>query len=225
MIGVLGGMGPMATADFLSKLVIATPATQDRDHIPVIVQSIPQVPDRTSAILGEGPSPLPEMISMASKVKAAGAEFGVIACNTAHHWYDELVYASQLEFIHIADAVLNVLEKQQDKSSLIGLMATPGTIKSGFYQERLTRSGFRIHAPDSNALLRIHAGIKHVKANELEIGYSILSREIDEFHKLGVETIILGCTELSVIFEDSDKFIDSNLALAKACVVRSAYHH
>ncbi len=80
MIGVLGGMGPMATADFLTKLIGATPAKRDSDHIPVIVQSLPQIPDRTKAILEGGPSPLPDMISMTNKLKIAGADYGVIAC-------------------------------------------------------------------------------------------------------------------------------------------------
>ncbi|MCP4934386.1 MAG: aspartate/glutamate racemase family protein [bacterium] len=221
MIGVLGGMGPMATADFLTKLIGATPAKRDRDHIPVIVQSLPQIPDRTKAILEDGPSPLPDMISMTKKLKTAGADYGVIACNTAHHWYDNLVSATGLEFLHIADAVCIELKKRNTRPDGLGLMATPGTIGSGFYQDRLAKAGFSCHIPDSCAIERIYEGIEAIKANNLTKGHEILFKEASSFQRHRVKTVILGCTELPIILNDTSCFIDANLALANACVARS----
>lgn len=221
MIGVLGGMGPMATADFLAKLVQATPAKCDFDHLPVTVQSIPQVPDRTSAILNDGPSPLPKLISMTNQLKLAGADFAVMACNTAHHWYDDLVAATNMEFIHIADAVCDELKSREGKVDVVGLMATPGTIESGFYQQKLTQAGIEHRIPSLQALKRIYLGIDAVKANDLAKGLELISSEVKELQRQHVRTIILGCTELPLILSDPKLYVDSNLALAKACVARS----
>lgn len=221
MIGVLGGMGPMATADFLTKLVLATPAKCDFEHLALSLQSVPQVPDRTTAILHNGPSPLPALISMTKNLELVGVDYAVIACNTAHHWYDDLVAASNLDFLHIADAVCSELKNRNDQTDTVGLMATPGTIKSGFYQERLKKAGIRCIIPNQDSLKRIYQGIDAVKSNEMTKASDILSREAEELMLQDVKFIILGCTELSVVLNDTDKFIDSNMALAKACVARS----
>jgi len=90
MLGVLGGMGPMATVDFLKKLVEATPAARDQDHLGVMVAQAPGIPDRTGAILGEGPDPLPAMTIALRRLEAAGATRIAIPCNTAHHWHGAL---------------------------------------------------------------------------------------------------------------------------------------
>ncbi len=104
ILGVLGGMGPLATVDFLQKLIEETPASRDQDHIPVIAYSVPQIPDRPLAILGKGESPLPHMLEGIHTLKRAGAQAIAIACNTAHYWYDDLVLQGGLPILHIADA-------------------------------------------------------------------------------------------------------------------------
>jgi aspartate racemase len=221
MIGVLGGMGPMATADFLKKLINATSAERDSDHIPFIAYSLPQIPDRTVAILDNGPSPLPYLISMSKVLKTAGADFGVIACNTAHHWYDDLIGSTDLEFIHIADAVSAALRQRELPSKKIGLMATPGTIASGFYQAHLARFGYDCQVSDDSGIELIHAGIKDVKANDLLGAYDKFMVEVEAFQRKNITTIILGCTELPLVLDNPNIFIDSNQALAEACVLKA----
>ena len=104
LLGVLGGMGPLAGIDFLAKLIAATPADRDQDHVPVILYSVPQISCRVEAVLGSGPSPLPAMAAGLDVLAGAGAEAVAIACNTAHHWYDDLARTSRVPILHIADA-------------------------------------------------------------------------------------------------------------------------
>ena len=102
LLGVLGGMGPLATVDFLSKLIAETPAERDADHVPVLVYSVPQIPDRPAAILAGGASPLPEMLNGLRTLKAAGAACIAIPCNTAHYWYDALAREAGVGFTFCA---------------------------------------------------------------------------------------------------------------------------
>src|SRR5688572_3963986 len=104
ILGVLGGMGPLATVDLLQKLIEETPATRDQDHVPFVAYSVPQIPDRPSAILSGAESPLPHMLAGIATLKNAGAGTVAIACNTAHYWYDDLVQQGGLPILHIADA-------------------------------------------------------------------------------------------------------------------------
>ena len=133
ILGVLGGMGPLATVDFLQKLIEETPATRDQDHIPVIAYSVPQVPDRPRAIAGTGESPLPHMLAGIRTLKSAGAQAVAIACNTAHYWYDDLVQQGGLPVLHIADAACAVFAGK--KAQRVGLIATQGTAAAGFSAE------------------------------------------------------------------------------------------
>ena len=103
-LGVLGGMGPLATVDFLAKLIAVTPAEFDQDHIPTIIYSAPYIPDRTANIRGHGPSPLPYMLSGLGFLEQSGVSCIAIPCNTAHFWYDQLSASASVPTFHIADA-------------------------------------------------------------------------------------------------------------------------
>ena len=105
-VGVLGGMGPLATVDFMHKLLAATPATRDQDHLPLLVSSIPQVPDRTAAYRGEGASPLPALIASGRRLVDGGASMVVMPCNTAHLWFEPLQAALGVPMLHLVDAAL-----------------------------------------------------------------------------------------------------------------------
>ncbi len=218
MLGVLGGMGPLATADFLTKLVENTPAEKDADHPPVLIRSIPQIPDRTAALLEEGASPLPELAEHAKALKAGGATIGVMSCNTAHHWFDEIVDASGLPFIHIADAVIADIRARGLSDAAIGLLATPGTLHSGFYQDKLLKSGLRALIPDEASQQRVTHAIEWVKGGKLDPARSEFLVAIEALTGKGAKAVILGCTELPAALGPGDAIIDSTLALARACV-------
>ncbi len=141
VLGVLGGMGPLATVDFLRKLIEETPAARDEDHIPVVAWSVPQIPDRPAAIAGNGASPLPALLDGIRTLKQAGAVAIAIPCNTAHYWYDDMVREGGLPIIHIADAALAELAAQRIKGTTIGLIATKGTLADGFFLHRRAARG------------------------------------------------------------------------------------
>ncbi len=218
MLGVLGGMGPLATADFLSKIVSCTPGKQDADHLPVVMRSIPQIPDRTRAIIDGGVSPIGEMVRHARALKSGGARIGAMPCNTAHHWYEQLVCESGLEFIHIADAAIDSIRENGHTSAEIGLLSTPGTLSSGFYQERLALHGYSCLVPRDDELEQVYRGISWVKSGHRTKAFDVFQHVVQTLIDRGAEVVILGCTELPAVLNDSEKTIDSTMALARACV-------
>src|SRR3954465_3228012 len=166
VLGVLGGMGPLATVDFLRKLIEETPAARDEEHIPVIAWSVPQIPDRPPAITGTGESPLPAMLAGIHTLKAAGAIAIAIPCNTAHYWYDDMVREGGVPIVHIADAALEELAARSSAGKTVGLIATKGTLAAGFFQSRLKARGITplINAePDIDQY--VLPAIVHVKRN------------------------------------------------------------
>ena len=224
LVGVLGGMGPLATADFIVKLIALTPAERDEDHIPIVVSSCPQLPSRVAPILERGArSPLPELKERLDFLLAAGARCIVMPCNTAHHWHAELAAAARtIPFLHIADAVMDELVRRTIGGP-IGLLATEGTVKSGFYQQRLAARGFGCILPTEAVVrTRVRPGIALVKANRLAEA-AALFREAIERLKAETGVVILGCTEIPAAFPAGDPWltahcVDANEALARATV-------
>ena len=125
LIGVLGGMGPLATVDFMHKLVQDMPAARDQEHVPVVVWNVPQVPDRQNFLAGGKVSPLPAMLEGVERLVAAGATRLVIPCNTAHHWFDDLAASTPVPFIHIAEATLAAIRAAGKWEFMHGLVANP----------------------------------------------------------------------------------------------------
>jgi len=224
ILGVLGGMGPLATVDFLAKLIEETPATHDQEHIPVITYSVPQIPDRPAAILNNAESPLPHMLAGITTLKNAGAGTVAIACNTAHYWYDDLVQQGGLPILHIADAACSDLARRSMKATRVGLIATKGTVAAGFFQQRLAQHGIEcVLSSEIEQDQFVLPAIEHVKRNELAPAHALALESVRQLHARGAEAVILGCTEipLAVDFADSDiapACVDATRALARACV-------
>lgn len=223
-LGVLGGMGPLATADFLRKLIEATPAERDQDHLPVIVYSVPQIPDRVGPILhGAGDSPLPAMIEGARTLEHAGAHAIAIPCITAHHWYDELCQAATVPIIHVAEASAAVL-RERGLDGQVALLATAATLHSGFFQARLEAHGLRVLRPsvlDMKEL--VLPAIAHVKRNDLAGARPFATRAVERLLERGAETVVLACTELPLALTGAEstliaRCVDTVDALARACV-------
>lgn len=196
MIGVLGGMGPAATADFLSKLVALTPARRDQDHLPVLVANLPHVPDRTAAILGHGPDPFPALQRGLALLNDAGAKLIAVPCNTAHHWYDDLVRVSRAPLLHIADAALAALPSGTGLA--VALLATRGTLAAGFYQRELLDKGHRVLLPDGPTQAWLDDCIAGVKRGDVDAAAASLRQALDTMQSRGAAHAILGCTELPV---------------------------
>ncbi len=224
MIGVLGGMGPLATADFYAKLIAATPAARDQDHLPLLLYAVPQIPDRTAAILADGPSPLPALLTGLRTLLGAGAEAIAIPCNTAHAWYDELAAVSPVPVLHIADAAAAAAARIAGAGARLGLVATAGTLAAGFYPRRLAARGFDclVPAPEEMDAL-VMPGIARVKAGDVAGAGPQLAAAVAALLDHGAAAVILGCTEVPVALDRlgsplRERCVDATAALAGRCV-------
>lgn len=224
LLGVLGGMGPLAAADFLTKLVEETPATRDQDHIPYVAWGVPQIPERPAAILHDGESPLPEMLRGIAALKQAGATAIAIACNTAHYWYDELAQQGGLPILHIADAACDALTERGIHGGSIGLLGTDGTIAAGFFQKRFAARGLNCivntRADQDDLVL---PAIAAVKTHDLRRANELATRAVTRLLGSGAQAVVLACTETPVAIDFSVSpvsihCIDATRALARACV-------
>lgn len=224
MLGVLGGMGPMATVDFLAKLVRATPAGRDQDHIPTLVCSAVDVPDRADAILGAGPDPLPAMRAALARLEAGGATRIAIPCNTAHHWHAALQAGTALPILHIVDAVAETLAEPlagAGTGGRIGLLATDGTLRAGLYRERLARRGLTCLGPDPEGQAAVAAAIRLVKAHRVAEARPLLEAQVRALAEAGCDRVVMACTEIPIALAGSDpsgRLVDATEALARACV-------
>lgn len=230
IVGVLGGMGPLATIDFLRKLVGATPASTDQDHVPVIVSSIPQVPDRSAAFRGDGASPLAAMIASGQRLARAGAALVVMPCNTAHLWFDDLQRALGLPMLHLVDAALEDAVASVGAGATIGLLCTDATLASGLYMNRIPpgtaaqqRAPWTL--PTATEMLEwVMPGIRAVKADELDRGGDLLARAAQALVRRGAEALVLGCTEVPLVLGPANAtvpVIDATASLARRAVAWS----
>jgi aspartate racemase len=147
-VGIIGGMGPAATADIFSRIIHFTPSDKDtlsdKEHLPIIVFNIPQIPSRVKAILRGGPSPLPMMIDISQRLEQAGADFIVVPCNTACHYVPELRESINIPILNIVDETVNYLAEKHPNIKKIGLLATEATLRTGIYQEALLKKEIEI---------------------------------------------------------------------------------
>ena len=221
-IGILGGMGPAATVDLLQKVIQLTPATRDQDHVPTVVWNVPQIPERLAAMRGEGPSPLPAMLEGARALESVGCEALAVACNTAHHWADELRAAVGIPLLHIAEVAVEALADRSPRPETVGLLATRGTLQSGFYQRALEERGFRVQLPDEREQLEgIDAAIRAVKVNRAVEGRPLFDGVAEAMLQRGCGVLVLGCTELPLLLPGGSMAchcIDTNETLARAIV-------
>ena len=225
MVGVLGGMGPLATADFMVKVIAGTPATCDQEHVPMIVQSVPQIPDRSAAILTRSDSPLPHLVEGLARLEAAGAGVIAVPCNTAHHWYAALESEARVPILHIADAACDALEARGFMpGATVALLATAGTIASGFYQARLEARGYLLANGGSDEHERlVQRGIAQTKAGDLAAAAASFEAVLSKLRSAGANAVILACTEIPVALDRANSpsksfTIDSTRALAQRCV-------
>lgn len=197
LLGVLGGMGPLAGATYAARLVALTPATCDQDHLPTVVWNDPRVPDRSSARLHGGEDPLPAMMRGIRMLERAGARMIAIPCNTAHLWYDEMVARTRVPLLHIVEAVCDELTRlAAAPGARIGLMGTPATLRLGLYEAPLRRRGYEVlTARGEEAGLCLQA-IEAVKAGRVEDAFAPASACIEALRQRGAQAVVLGCTEL-----------------------------
>ncbi len=225
-VGILGGMGPLATVDLFAKIVENTPAVLDQDHLRIIIDNNPQIPPRVEAILGDGPSPLPAMTESARLLAAAGADFIIMPCNTAHFWLAELRAVTSIPIHSMIDnAAAFVAERHGELSGRILLLATEATVSLNLYQQAFAAKGMALQLPDPDEQKMLDKAVRRVKAGELADNPYLgeLNVMLARFAEAGTGAALAGCTEVPLLFPfftDGLTKLDATLLLAKMVVAR-----
>jgi aspartate racemase len=204
-IGILGGMGPEATADLFYRIIKTTPVERDQDHFHVIIDSNPNIEDRTPAITGSGPSPLPLMIESGKNLEVAGSDFLIMPCNTAHFFYDDLQKELGVPLLHMIKLCVDYTSIKYPRVKKVGLLATDGTIASKLYHDAYKNKGIVTITPSNESQSHVMDTIyKSIKKGNLEKGKEVLLRVANELIDVGIDALVCGCTEVSIVLNNSD---------------------
>ena len=221
-LGVIGGLGPIATAHFMELIIRMTEADIDQEHLDMIIYNRPSIPDRTGYILDPTkPNPLPEMIRVGNALARQGAKLIAIPCMTAHYFHRELTRYIEAPIVHAIHETAAHLKKHG--ISKVGIMATDGTIRSKLYQSELERHGIEALIPGPEGQKCVMSVIyDDIKANK-PAGMDKFQLASRDLRAQGAQAIILGCTELSLVKRDypiGAGYLDAMEVLAQTCVLR-----
>lgn len=214
-VGVIGGMGPAATLDFVARVRRLTPAGKDQDHLRLIVDDNPGLPDRNAAIAGTGPSPGPALARTAQGLEAAGAEVLVMPCNTAHAFEADVRRGSRLPFLSIVEATIDATLAVTD-AARVGLLATTGCLGAGLYQRAFAARGVRTVALEGEDLTRFMRLIYAVKAGDAREAAHGLAELATELVAQGAEAIVAACTEVPLVLRP--EAVDAPLIDSTECL-------
>lgn len=220
-LGVIGGLGPMATVYYLELVVSMTDVRRDQDHPEIVLMDLPTIPDRTAFILGKSEEdPVVPMIRAGIQLKQMGATILTTPCVTAHYFHEELQRGIGLPVIHVIRETAGLL--RQSGISKVGLMATDGTVRSGIFQKELEREGISVVLPaeedQKGVMSLIYDQVKAGRPADMELFASIR----DRLREQGAQVVILGCTELSLLKKQVDLgrgILDVLDVLAKSSVI------
>ena len=223
-LGIMGGVGPLATMFIGEMIVRRTDAERDQEHVNMIITNNTNIPDRTAFILGESTeNPVPVIISDANRLNEAGAELLIMPCNTAHSFYKQIQDATELPVLNMINETAARAEKYGAKR--VGILATTGTISTGLYQEACESRGMIPIVPDAH----IQSVVMSLIYDDVKAGnpanrekWTIIDQAMEE---AGCDQVILGCTELSIVRKELnlEECIDSLLVLAEAAIEHCGY--
>lgn len=222
VLGVIGGLGPIATTHFMELVIRMTEASQDQEHVDMIVYNFPSIPDRTGYILGSNlKSPLPGLLWVGRSLARQGVDCIAIPCITAHFFYDELSEEIRVPILNAVAETVNHLKDQGVKKA--GIMATDGTIVSGLFSHAMLKAGITpvipTRARQADVMHLIYNNVKAGKPVEMERFWAVG----EELRQRGAETVVLGCTELSAIKRDhrlGPGYLDSMEVLARKAILQ-----
>jgi len=225
ILGVVGGVGPSATVDFMDKIIRNTPATRDQDHIRMIVDHDPTIPDRTAYLLGEGIDPTASILAACKRLEAYGADLIAIPCNTAHAFIEPIQRDLTTPIINMLLETAQYIEDHHGGVNTIGLLATSGTLKSRIYHDLIEQTGLEVVVPDKIHQDLVMNAIYGVKAGSTE-GTNLEEFQLALAHLInaGAELVILACTELPLLSawidmnDESIPMLDPGEILARKCV-------
>ncbi len=225
-VGILGGMGPMATVDLFAKIIECTPADVDQDHLKVLVYNNPQIPSRIKAILEGTESPREELIRSAQLLEKAGANLIAMPCNTAHYWYQDIQNAVKIKIINMIENAADIIQVQEANNKVM-LFATAATVKTRLYQEVFFAKNICLEVPTTEEQQIIAKAIDETKAGKIDNNpyLTMIENTIAKYQQVGINSFVAGCTEIPLLFKHIKKNcnkIDPTLLLAKA-VVKQAF--
>lgn len=222
VLGILGGLGPEATSEFYKRIIKKTKVTCDQDHMRIIIYSNPKIPDRSDYLLGNGISPFNSLMSTLDSLVKFNVDFVVIPCNTAHFFYDKLQKNIKIPILNMIDLTAKEIKIHNYKK--IYLLATEGTIQSELYHKTCKVYDIVLNIPPKNIQVLIANLIKKIKIDDQNEIIEI-KKKLEPFFLLNTDYIyILGCTELSIIFNDIKiKTIDPMDILVKKCISFAGY--
>jgi aspartate racemase len=233
-VGVLGGVGPAATVDFLQKIVRNTQAQRDQDHIKLLVEQNPQIPDRTENLIGHGADPTVSLYATCKRLEEGGADVIAIPCNTAHAFVERIQPYLAIPIVNMLTVTARYLRETFPSLREVGVLATSGTIESGVYGKALEREGLRQIVPEPALQARVMAAI--YGAQGVKAGHTTgpcqddIAAALEGLIEAGVEAVILGCTELPLLLPQETfvgrrgacvRLIDPTDVLARQCVARA----
>ena len=217
-IGIIGGMGPMATADLFTKIIENTAAGTDQEHLHVLIDNNTDIPDRTACILAGSDAPLGPMVESAKRLRDMGADLLLIPCNTAHFFHDGVQAAVDVPVLNMAE--ISAQYCAAHGFSCVGLLSTAGTVRARIYEPYFEKLGLRLLHPGKvgidNLMYLIYDEIKAGRTPHPERLYP----EIVALEQQGAQAFLLACTELPLVFHDGGRvpFIDPTRLLARAAV-------
>lgn len=231
-VGIVGGVGPAATVDFINKILQSTPAQRDQEHLKLVVEQNPQIPDRTANLVAGGVDPTIALYATCKKLEAAGADLIAIPCNTAHAFVERIQPYLGIPVINMLFETVQHTQHRQLEPQTVGLLATDGTVKSRIYHEAFEKAGLRLVVPEDSFQRRVMdaiygpCGVKagHTSGQCQEDLFSALEHLVRD---QGAEVIILGCTELPLLVPTSHgvtvagkdiTVLDPTMILARKCV-------
>jgi aspartate racemase len=226
IIGILGGMGPEATVDLFTKIVKGTKARKDQDHLRILIDNNPKIPDRTLAIQGKGPNPLPQLVRSAKLLENGGANLIVIPCVTAHYYYESLKKKVKIPILNLVEMTVQYIKSRLKGISKVGLLATTGTIQAGLFQTSFSHTDLQLIIPTPEVQKKWvmeaiygRSGIKAIGPSE-NSKRLILNASEKLIHQ-GAQAIIAGCTEVPLVLKERDlsvPVIDPISILAEAAI-------
>lgn len=227
LVGVIGGVGPLATAYFLDKVVRLTRAERDQDHVDLVVFNHASIPDRTDFLVGRSSeNPGPVMADDARRLEAFGADFLVLPCNTAHTFTEEIQRAATVPLVSIVAETISEARRRVPGLARAAVLATTGTLRSGVYHRALEAQGVEPLSPteaDQELVMRVI--YEQVKAGR-PVDLPLLEGVVERLVGAGAQVVLLGCTELSVVAADFDlladpRYVDSLDVLARRTIERA----
>ena len=225
IIGILGGMGPEATIDLFYKIIKFTSAEKDQDHLRIIIDNNPKIPDRTAAILGKGEDPLLALQQTARNLEKAGADFIIIPCNTAHYFLPSIQESVKIPILNMIEETAEETQKRIPQIQKVGLLASMGVYETRIYHQQFKKYNIEVISPEEKdkeevmkAIYAVKAGdlSNEVKGNIIKIAQKLIDKE--------AEVIIAGCTEIPLILKEGDvsvPIIDPTQVLAKVAVQKA----